>query len=222
MPHTISRFELLRKPLQSNILFGMTRARNPKQTRQAVLTAAYEKILRHGFQSAGLNDILKETGVTKGALYHHFPNKMALGYAVIEEPLREHIEEWWLKPLEEGNDPIENLARIIQNRMSTDEKFITAIGCPLSNLTQEMSGVDNGFRLRLEATYRLWRKGLAKALTRGQMHGYVTGAVEVDKAAAFIIAALQGAVSQAKAAQNLDSFQECLSGLSHYLTTLRP
>ena len=212
----------MRKPTQFNILSGMTRVRNPKQTRRSVLNAAYEKILRHGFQAAGLNDILKETGVTKGALYHHFPTKMALGYAVVEESLKEHIEEWWLKPLEEGNDPIEMLARVIQTRMNADEKFITTIGCPLNNLTQEMSNVDNGFRLRLEATYRLWRKGLAKALTRGQMHGYVSGNIDVDKSAAFIVAALQGAVSQAKAAQNLDSFQECLSGLSHYLTALRP
>lgn len=200
----------------------MSRTRNPKQTRQTVLKAAYKKILKHGFQAAGLNDILKGTGVTKGALYHHFPNKMELGYAVVDEILKEHIEDWWLKPLEDGHDPIEGLARIIQHRMSADEDMIVNLGCPLNNLSQEMSAVDNIFRQRLEVIYRLWRKGLARALTRGQVHGHVGTNVQVEESAAFIIAALQGALGQAKASQSMEAFQECMGGLSHYLTSLRP
>ncbi len=199
----------------------MPRSRNPKQTRQIVLEAAYAKILRHGFQAAGLNDILKETGVTKGALYHHFSSKLELGYAVVDERLKAHIEAWWIKPMEEDSDPIETLARVIQHHMSSNEKTMISLGCPLNNLALEMSDIDNGFRQRLEAIYRLWRKALAKALGRGQVQGFVNGDVEVEEAAAFIVAALQGALSQAKAAQSLDAFNECMGGLSNYLTSLR-
>jgi len=38
-----------------------------------------------GFRSADLNAILAAAGVTKGALYHHFDSKEALGYAVVAE-----------------------------------------------------------------------------------------------------------------------------------------
>lgn len=200
----------------------MPRSRNPKQTRQAVLDAAYKKILLHGFQAAGLNDILKETGVTKGALYHHFSNKLELGYAVVDENLKAHIVEWWVNPLEEDGDPIENLARIIQDRMGSDQDSIITLGCPLNNLALEMSSIDTGFRQRLEALYRLWRKGLSKALSRGQMKGFVHNDIVVDEAAAFIVSAIQGALAQAKAAQSLDAFNACMGGLSYYLTSLRP
>ena len=61
------------------------RARDPERTRQHLLQAAFQEMYRSGYQSADLDAILGKAGVTKGALYHHFENKEALGYAVIEE-----------------------------------------------------------------------------------------------------------------------------------------
>jgi AcrR family transcriptional regulator len=52
-------------------------------TRDKLLKAAFEEIYRRGFQAASLDTILAKAGVTKGALYHHFPDKGALGYAVV-------------------------------------------------------------------------------------------------------------------------------------------
>ena len=53
-------------------------------TRQVILEAAYEEIHVRGFQAASLSKILSSTNVTKGALYHYFPTKLALGYAVVD------------------------------------------------------------------------------------------------------------------------------------------
>ena len=64
---------------------GATRLRDPQRTRERLLQAASREIYRSGFQSASLDTILASAGVTKGALYYHFKNKQALGYAVVEE-----------------------------------------------------------------------------------------------------------------------------------------
>lgn len=191
-------------------------------TRQRLLAAAFQAMHRDGFRAAGLNAILAETGLTKGALYHHFPSKMALGYAVIDGPLRDYVEDWWLKPLEGADDPLEGLAKIIRSRLRRDVPAMLKLGCPLNNLAQEMAPVDEGFRQRVEALYRDWRRGLARALRHGQHAGTVSTAIEVDVTAAFIIAALQGAFGQAKNAQDMDVFRECLEGFSEYLNSLRP
>ncbi|MEQ8504291.1 MAG: TetR/AcrR family transcriptional regulator [Rhodospirillales bacterium] len=205
----------------------MSRAYKPDETRRQILEAAYGVIHRHGFQAAGLNDILAMTGVTKGAMYHHFPNKLALGYAVVDELVKDYLEDWWLAPLdnvdgEGGNDPLAAIARAIQNNMTERVPAIHHLGCPLNNLAQEMSPIDSGFRQRVEELYRNWRRGLSRALTRGQHAGTVAATVDTDEAATLIIAVVQGAFGQAKSAQSMAPFHDCMAGLNRYLMGLRP
>jgi AcrR family transcriptional regulator len=200
----------------------MSRPRNPQETRRTILDAAFDKVRRQGFQAAGLNDILAESGVTKGAMYHHFPSKMALGYALVDETVKGRIEEWWLRPLEDEADPIAGLLAAINSRLGAAADEMIRLGCPLATLSQEMASVDEEFRQRLEGIYRAWRKGMARAFRRGQQHGFVRGDVDADQAAAFTIAALQGAFGMAKNAQSLDVLRDCLQGLTGYLASLRP
>ncbi|WP_043782658.1 ScbR family autoregulator-binding transcription factor [Rhodococcus sp. JVH1] len=54
-------------------------------TRQAVLVAAAEAFNRMGYVNAGLQEIISESGVTKGSLYFHFSSKEQLARAVIDE-----------------------------------------------------------------------------------------------------------------------------------------
>ncbi len=54
-------------------------------TRGRVLLAAAEVFARTGFLAASMNDIVEAAGVTKGAVYFHFPSKEALAVAVVEE-----------------------------------------------------------------------------------------------------------------------------------------
>ena len=61
------------------------KVRDPERTRKRLLQAAFREVHRSGFQNAGIDTILEATNVTKGALYHHFDSKEALGYAVVDE-----------------------------------------------------------------------------------------------------------------------------------------
>ncbi|MCZ4590480.1 ScbR family autoregulator-binding transcription factor [Rhodococcus opacus] len=54
-------------------------------TRQAVLVTAAEVFNRTGYVNAGLQEIISESGVTKGSLYFHFSSKEQLARAVIDE-----------------------------------------------------------------------------------------------------------------------------------------
>lgn len=202
----------------------MSRAYKPDVTRRQILEAAYGVIHRHGFQAAGLSDILALTGVTKGAMYHHFPNKMALGYAVVDEMVKDYLEDWWLAPLDvEGDDdPLAAIARTIQDNMTGRVPDIHLLGCPLNNLAQEMSPIDGGFRQRIEELYRAWRRRLSRALTRGQHSGKVNPAADTDEAATLIVACIEGAFGQTKSAQSMAPFHDCMAGLNRYLMGLRP
>jgi len=54
-------------------------------TRRRIINAAVELFNDGGYSSTGLGDIVERTGMTKGALYHHFNSKEALAVAIIDQ-----------------------------------------------------------------------------------------------------------------------------------------
>ena len=121
-------------------------SRHAGETRKQLLLAAFEEIYRVGFQAASLQKILLRTGVTKGALYHHFPSKQALGHAVVDEIISVMLREQWIRPLETSTTPLLTMRQMILDAGSRMTGEDVRLGCPLNNLAQEMAPVDEGFR----------------------------------------------------------------------------
>ncbi len=194
--------------------------RDPQRTRECLLQAAFREVYRSGFQSASLDTILASTGVTKGALYYHFNSKEALGYAIVEEIIAPDLRAKWLGPLQRGKDPIDALIGIVQGE-SVRPKDVRG-GCPLNNLAQEMSPLDEGFRKRLAMVFHAWQEGIAAALREGQTHGSVRRDAEPAEAAGFLIATLEGYVSLAKNAQDAKVMKTGIRNIVGWLRSLRP
>jgi TetR/AcrR family transcriptional regulator, transcriptional repressor for nem operon len=196
-----------------------TGLRDPERTRERLLQAAFREIYRSGYQSAGLDTILSAAGVTKGALYYHFDSKEALGYAVVDEIIAPDLRAKWLRPLERGNDPINTLIGIVQSESVRPEDVRG--GCPLNNLAQEMSPLDERFRKRLAMVFRSWREGIATALREGQTKRIVRRDVKPAEAAGFLIATLEGYVSLAKNAHDAKVMKAGISNIVVWLRSLR-
>jgi TetR/AcrR family transcriptional regulator, transcriptional repressor for nem operon len=197
-----------------------TRLRDPERTRERLLQAAFREIYRSGFQSASLDTILAAAGVTKGALYYHFDNKEALGYAVVEEVIAPDVRVKWLRPLQRGKDPVDALIGCVQG-ISVRPENVRG-GCQLNNLAQEMSPLDAGFRKRLAMVFHAWREGVADALREGQTHGSVRRNVEPDDAAGLLIAMVEGYGSLAKNAQDPKVMKAGIRNIVDWLRSLRP
>lgn len=195
-------------------------ARNPDQTREAILLAAFEEIYQQGFRKASLDNILRRTGVTKGALYHHFPNKTALGYAVVDEIIVPHARTRWEKLGDQHRNPIDALLEIGEDSAFPIERDVT-LGCPINNLAQEMAGLDRGFQERLNRFLDSWRKTIENALRRGQRARQVRRDIEPHEVAAFIVAGFEGAYGLAKCAGTDEVLDTCLNGLKSYVNSLR-
>jgi TetR/AcrR family transcriptional regulator, transcriptional repressor for nem operon len=196
-----------------------TRLRDPERTRERLLRAASREIYRSGFQSASLDTILAAAGVTKGALYHHFRNKEALGYAVVEEIISPDVRSTWVRPLQSVKDPIDALIGIVQGISVRSE--VVCGGCQLNNLAQEMSPLDAGFRKRLETIFDAWREAAASVLREGQIHGSVRRNVEPTDAAGLLIAMVEGYGSLAKNAQDPKVIKAGIKNIVGWLRSLR-
>jgi len=197
-----------------------TRLRDPERTRERLLRAAFREFYRSGFQGASLDTILAGAGVTKGALYHHFDSKEALGYAVVDEIIAPDVRAQWLRPLQRRDDPIDALIGIVK-RISVRPPDVRG-GCPLNNLAQEMSPLDAGFRKRLATIFHAWRQAVASVLREGQTHGSIRRDIEPDDAAGLLIAMVEGYGSLAKNAQDPRVMKAGIRNIADWLGSLRP
>jgi TetR/AcrR family transcriptional regulator, transcriptional repressor for nem operon len=195
--------------------------RNPDNTRQALLNAAFDEINQHGFQAASQTKIINETKVTKGALYHHFPSKLEMGYAVVDELIAESVNEMWITPLKNADNIIDALLAQIDIAIGKRNEKNICFGCPLNNLAQEMSPIDEGFRGRINSIFDLWRKTIDKKLIEGQKNGIVKESISTEASAYFIVAAIEGATSLAKNAKSVDVLKTSLLGLREHIQSLR-
>ncbi len=196
--------------------------RNPDATRARILEAAFQEIHLKGFQGMRLDEVLRTTGLTKGALYYHFPNKMALGYAVVDEVIYAIVESMWREALELAEDPIQAMIDTLRDEMTCEMAADVILrGCPLNNLAQEMSPLDEGFRQRLDAVFEHWSGWIVDALKRGQEAGKVRHDVDPQATSMFLIAAMEGCVGMAKNAQSMERLLSCTSSLMDYLDKLR-
>jgi TetR/AcrR family transcriptional repressor of nem operon len=197
-------------------------ARNSERTRGLLLQAAYQEMYRSGYRSADLDAILAAAGVTKGALYHHFDNKEALGYAVVDEVITGSVHQKWVQPLRNAKNPIDVLVRIVQSESVKREDVRR--GCPLLNLANEMSGIDEGFRRRTAKLFKDWHDAVAGALREGQKRGLVRNDIDANETATFLIATYEGYVVLGKNSQDprmMRSGQRRVTGHIQSLRTAR-
>jgi AcrR family transcriptional regulator len=198
----------------------MRTPRDPERTRVRLLEAAFQEIHRSGFRSADLDAILAKAGVTKGALYYHFDNKEALGYAVVDEVIASKVHQKWVQPLRNAKNPIDVLIRIFQSESLKREDVQR--GCYLLNLSQEMSGLDEGFRRRTARVYKDWHDGMAEALREGQKRRVVRSDINANETATFLLAAWEGYAVLAKNSQDARMLRSAKWSVSPPLESLPP
>jgi AcrR family transcriptional regulator len=197
----------------------MDSTRQPDLTRQRILEAGFAEIHRHGFQAASVANILADTGLTKGALYHHFPSKKDLGLAVVDEMVGLGLTQRFVRPLLDAEHPAQAMIELIGMKQGVSEELIR-LGCPLNNLMQEMSPVDEAFRDRLNRILIQWQEAFEEALRRAQVAGEIRGEVNCHAAALFIVSAWEGCTGVAKNMQSVEAFRACMSQLQGYVASL--
>lgn len=200
----------------------MIRTRDPKTTRHSILQSSFEEIYFKGFQAASVNNIIKKTKLTKGAFFHHFKTKLDLGYAVVEELLTALTFQIWIEPFKGDDNTISVLEEMYLGRITAFKNAPAILGCPLNNLSQEMSPIDDGFRERIQRVFELWINGFAEALENGKQAGVVSNGINSQLTAFTLISMIEGAISIAKGTQDIKFMDQGLLSYRNYLQLLKP
>ncbi len=190
--------------------------------RERILAVAFAEMHEHGFQGLRIDRVLEKTGLTKGALYHHFPSKKAMGYAIVDEVLQIWVNRV-LNSMDGGQDVITNIQTTLRHNFSAMTQEELSKGCPVNNLVQEMSGLDEGFQERLNNIFLTWKEFTENALSHGQAEGSVRKDIDRQAASIFIVSTIQGLKGMGKCAQHCDEFElmPIVEELCNYMETLR-
>src|SRR5438046_10458485 len=88
-----------------------TQAERSARTRSALLEAAARGLSRYGYGNLVLEEVAREAGYTRGALYHQFKDKEDLALAVVD-----WVDETWRREVgeraERESDPVAALMAI--------------------------------------------------------------------------------------------------------------
>src|SRR5579864_2148827 len=80
------------------------RAKQAEATRAKLRRRARRLFASHGYANASTEDLVRTTGLTKGALYHHFGDKQGLFRAVVED-LEEELADAVARATATEHDP---------------------------------------------------------------------------------------------------------------------
>ena len=194
------------------------RKKQPEQTRRTILEAAGAEFVRHGYAGAGLGAIVMRAEMTKGALFHHFPDKRSMAVAWAEQLLTPAVSGRWVEPLA-GLGSLEALKAFCRARcMEIDSWDETSA---LVALAAESATSEPSLAAALEQVFAAWRGAVADVLERGKTEGWIHRSIQPAAEAAFLVAAVAGFVVTIRAHADEGLRRSCASALEGYLETLR-
>ena len=193
------------------------RKKQPVQTRQEILQAAGAEFSLHGYAGTGLGSIVLNAGLTKGALFHHFPDKRSLAATWISENLNTAMDSRWIVPLEAivSLDGFRSLCR--SNCLELEHGDAASA---LVSLAAE-TAADPVLGPALERVFTSWRNAVAGLFERGKSEGWIHRSIQPAVEATFLVSVFSGFTVTTKCNPDESTRRTCASALEGYLETLR-
>jgi AcrR family transcriptional regulator len=168
----------------------MTQADRRARTRDALLEAAARGLSRHGYANLALEQVAREAGYTRGALYHQFNGKDDLVLAVVQ-----WIEETWWQEMSQhlapDAAPVEALTAVARAHAVLCRRDFARVRMVL---TVEFSGQDHPIgKAVAEASERVLEVA-SRLIARGRRNGTVPPGPPARVVALGVLGAVEGLV----------------------------
>jgi TetR/AcrR family transcriptional regulator, transcriptional repressor for nem operon len=157
-----------------------------------------EILSEKGFDSTGIEEVLSKADVPKGSFYHYFPSKADFGLAVIDNYA--YIWEQKLTRLlhDPGVKPLDRIANYVTEGIRGLEKYSFKRGCLIGNMSQNISDLDEMFRLKILKIFESWSRHMSDCLAEAQARGDLDSSIDVGAFADFFWVSWEGAILKAK------------------------
>jgi AcrR family transcriptional regulator len=167
-----------------------TQAERSARSRSALLESAARGLSRYGYGNLVLEDVAREAGYTRGALYHQFKDKEDLALAVID-----WVNENWMRevgaPAKREPDPVAELIALARGHAVFCRRDIARV---VMALRVEFSGQDHPVGRELERISETGVKRVARLIDAGRRDGSIPPGPPARPVALACMGALEGAV----------------------------
>ncbi len=177
-------------------------------TKEKIIEAAARLVYHRGFHATSLDMVAQAARVNRGSLYYFFRSKKNLGLAVIghyEFLLHQNYLSPSFDAQEKGREKIRRLAESYARMPSQDSP---CCGCPIGNLSLELSALDEEMRLRLKGVWEKVFEKIAGVLAQSQDEGELPGDVDPLVHARSFFSQIQGAHIIARCSRDEASLYE--------------
>jgi AcrR family transcriptional regulator len=167
-----------------------TQAERRARSRSALLESAARGLSRYGYGNLVLEDVAREAGYTRGALYHQFKDKEDLALAVLrwaDETWRREVGE----PASREADPVPALLAMARGHAILCRRDIARVAMALR---VEFSGRDHPIGRELDRVQEGLVKRLVRLIGAGRRDGSIPPGPPARTVALALIGALEGAV----------------------------
>lgn len=108
-------------------------------SRERILVGAQDLILARGFSAMTVDAICQSAGITKGGFFHHFPNKEALGEAVLAKFWNDSEQRQVTAAYRKETDPAKFLEGFLDHAIEIYKDPELQKGCMLAIFTMELA-----------------------------------------------------------------------------------
>jgi TetR/AcrR family transcriptional repressor of nem operon len=166
-------------------------------TKQRLLNAGLAMLLEHGYHDLGIQALLDATGTPKGSFYHHFEDKEDFALQVIDEYMK-NVHAGLDACL--GDKKVPPLKRVRGFFEMTREHYRREgyMGCLLGGLGQELSGVSDVFRRKVEGCFAEIARRIALCLEEARKRGDIPAKSDTRQMASLLVDCWEGAALRSR------------------------
>ncbi|MDH5637596.1 MAG: TetR/AcrR family transcriptional regulator [Nitrospinota bacterium] len=180
---------------------AMKQTHRSHRTKQKLLDLSLRMVLERGYHATSLNQICDGAGVTKGGLFHHFPDKEALAVAMLDR-FWDGRKELLDSLRDSQKDPLEKLMCHMEFVYQLPKHERKYIGCLMGVLAQELSLSNANLRKAVSKKFSEWREIIRQDI-RGAAEAYCPGKqMDVESLADYLLAVFEGSLLMARADGN--------------------
>ena len=166
-------------------------------TKQGLLDAGVAMLLKHGYHDLGLQALLERTGTPKGSFYHHFRDKEDFALQAIDEYMKQ-VHAGLDACL--GDETLPPLARVRGFFENVQQSYRGEgyLGCLLGGLGQELSGVSETFRRKVEQCFAEIARRIAATLEEARKRGELAPDADPKRLASLLVDCWEGAALRSR------------------------